>query len=68
MSEWTGLLICIAYLAIGIVFNGIMTEDGDEFSVILMIFWPLMLGILIIGGIFTLLFGIGNKIKEKFNL
>lgn len=66
MSEWLILLIFIVYLGIGIIFNGAMNEEWQEFSSILMLFWPLALAMLIFFGLISLLYTIGEKIKEKW--
>ena len=65
MSEWLILLIFIVYLGIGVIFNGAMNEEWQEFSFILMLFWPLALAMLIFFGLISLLYTIGEKIKEK---
>jgi hypothetical protein len=61
-----GVVLFIIYCAIGIVFNGVMNEEWQEFSIILMLFWPLVAIFLVIGLIFTALITIGQKIKEKW--
>lgn len=66
MSEWLILLIIIVYLGIGVIFNGAMNEEREKFSLFLMLFWPLALAMLLLAGFFTLMLGIGEKIKEKW--
>lgn len=66
MSEWLILLIIIVYLGIGVIFNGAMNDEWQKFSFILMLFWPLALAMLIFFGFISLLYGIGEKIKEKW--
>lgn len=66
MSEWLILLIIIVYLGIGVIFNGAMNEEWQKFSLFLMLFWPLALAMLLLAGFFTLMLGIGEKIKEKW--
>jgi len=65
MNVVIGIFILIGYLAIGIIFNGAMNEEWQEFSFILMLFWPLALAMLIFFGLISLLYTIGEKIKEK---
>lgn len=66
MNVVIGIFILIGYLAIGIIFNGAMNEEWEKFSLILMLFWPLALAVLLLAGFFTLMLGIGEKIKEKW--
>lgn len=66
MGGWIIALICVAYIAIGIIFNGAMNEEWQEFSFILMLFWPLALAMLIFFGFISLLYSIGEKIKGKW--
>lgn len=66
MSGWIITLICAAYLAIGIIFNGAMNEEWEKFSFVLMFFWPLAVAMLIFFGFISLLYSIGEKIKGKW--
>lgn len=58
-------IFVLAYLAIGCVFNGILNEDWQMFSLFLMLFWPVALGMILIGGFLALFVDIGKWIKNK---
>jgi O-antigen/teichoic acid export membrane protein len=66
MSGWIIALICVAYIAIGIIFNGAMNEEWEKFSFVLMLFWPLALAMFLIGVFLGLFLSIGEKIKGKW--
>lgn len=51
----------------GIVMNGVINEPQEEFSFMLMMFWPLVLIMLAICIVIQLLLELGKKIGKKIN-
>lgn len=57
-------ILILIYLLIGTIVSGAMKVNGKA-SAIPLFFWPLVLFLLIIFGIFNFAFIIGEKISEK---
>lgn len=65
MHTLISIIIIVLYFAVGCAVNGLLGDDTIEFSIILLIFWPLMLAVIVLLGIMYLFYKIGKILKTK---
>jgi hypothetical protein len=58
------MLITFLYCTIGCVLNGILNEDWQGFSILLILIWPIALFMILLFELMGLFIKIGEKIKK----
>lgn len=65
MQEVIIIIIAIAYFLIGIFASGLIQEEWEKPSMILILLWPLVLSLFILFGVMDTAYDLGKKLKEK---
>ena len=65
MQEVIIIIIAIVYFLIGIFASGLIQEEWEKPSMILILLWPLVLSLFILFGVMDIAYDLGKKLKEK---
>ena len=65
MQEVIIIIIAIVYFLIGIFASGLIQEEWEKPSMILILLWPLVLSLFILFGVMDAAYDLGKKLKEK---
>ena len=59
------IIAIIAYFLIGCFVIGAVTESWDEFDLLIIMVWPLCIGMLIVFKVTEYFYGLGTKLRKK---
>ena len=65
MQEVIIIIIAIAYFLIGIFASGLIQEEWEKPSMMLILLWPLVLSLFILFRVMDTAYDLGKKLKEK---
>lgn len=65
MQEVMIIIIAIVYFLTGIFTSGLIQEEWETPSMILILLWPLVLSLFILFRVMDVAYDLGKKLKEK---